>query len=964
MRADRPSAHSLRIAGLYAAFAATWILFSDQAVAWLFRDPAALTTAATVKGWFFVAVTATLLFVTVRRQLTEVERIATAHREAEERYRFLADNVADVLWVYDLQTQRFTYVSPSIEKLRGYTPEEVMARPLAHALTPASLAFVNAELPRRFEAFQAGDPTALTRTYDIEQIRRDGSSVWTEVVTTYRRNERGGIDMIGTTRDISERRRVQQSLRENEARLHRAEEISGLGHWTANLTSGELIASAGAQRIYGLTDGRLPFATVKELPLPEYRARLDAAMEALIERDQPYDVEFRIRRSTDGQFVDIHSLAEYDRGNRVVFGTIQDITERKLELAQLASSEAKFRTLVSNAPVVLFQIGADGRFRISEGKGLEKLGLKPGQVVGHSAYDVYRDAPLVCDQIRRALAGNIVQESLPLGELSYDIVYHPLRDAGGVVTDIIGLAVDVTERRRAEELLRLGNAALAAAANAIALTDRAGRIVWINPAFTALTGYGSEESLGRTLGQLLNSGKHDRDFFRELWDTILAGQPWRGEMSNRRKDGTLYTEEQTITPVRNQRGEIANFVAIKQDVTGRKALEAQVLRSQRLESVGRLAGGIAHDLNNILVPVLMAPTVLRDAITDPSVLPVLDAVETSAKRGASIIRQLLTFSRGGAAEGEKVLVQLRHIVRDMVMIMRETFPKNIVVHSELAADPWLIEADATQLHQVLMNLCVNARDALPAGGTITLGLENTVLSEDFIAGTPGAAAGPHVLLTVADTGTGIAPEHLDKVFDPFFTTKEVGKGTGLGLSTVLGIVRGHHGFVQISSQLGRGTQFRVFLPASPSGAEAAAPAPDAPLARGRGELILLVDDEENVRKVTRRILERNGYRVVAADDGAEGFAWFQQHRREVAIVITDLLMPVMDGPTLIHALREIEPAVRIVAISGHEGDALQRLNPARDVSAFLSKPFAAATLLQTLHDVLGRPKELAPPTVN
>jgi len=956
MRADSPAAHSLRIAALYAVFAALWILFSDQAAALLFPDPAVLTTVATIKGWFFVAVTANLLFILVRRQLTLVDRAAAAQRAIEQRYRLLAENVGDVLWVLDLQAQRFTYVSPSVEKLRGYTPEEVLAQPMQHALTSASLAQLRDTIRLRLQAFEAGDSSAVTRTDDIEQTCKNGSTVWTEVVTTYRRNDRGGIDVVGISRDISQRRRAQSSLRESESRLRRAEEVAGLGHWTAHLDSGDLVASLGAQQIYGLPGGQLRFATVRDLPLPEYRARLDEAMRSLVEEGRPYDVEFKIRRPSDGQVIDIHSLAEYDRTSRVVFGTIQDITERNQVLAQVAASEAKFRTLVSNAPVVLFQIGADGLFRMSEGKGLEKLGLKPGQVVGVSAFEVYRDAPVVCDQIRRALAGAIVQESVLLGAQSFDIVYHPMRNASGVVTDIIGLALDVSERKRAEELLRLGNAALAAAANSIAITDRAGRIVWVNPAFTTLTGYATEETAGRTLGQLLSSGKHDRDFFRELWDTILTGQPWHGEMTNRRKDGSLYTEEQTITPVRDERGEIAHFVAIKQDVTVRKALEVQILRSQRLESVGRLAGGIAHDLNNILVPVLMAPTILRDAITDPAVLPVLDAVENSAKRGASIIRQLLTFSRGGVTEGERVLAQVRHIVRDMVMIMRETFPKNIIVHAELAADPWLIEADATQLHQVLMNLCVNARDALPAGGTITLGLENADLSAEFVAGTPGAVPGPHVLLTVTDTGTGIAPEHLDKVFDPFFTTKEVGKGTGLGLSTVLGIVRGHHGFVQISSQLGHGTQFRIYLPASPTAAETTAEATastaNTPLPRGQGELILLVDDEENVRKITRRILERQGYRVVVADDGAEGFAWFQQHRREISVVITDLLMPVMDGPTLIHALRELEPSVRIVAISGHEGDALQRLDPAKDVSAFLSKPFVAATLLQTLRDVL------------
>ncbi len=269
-------------------------------------------------------------------------------------------------------------------------------------------------------------------------------------------------------------------------------------------------------------------------------------------------------------------------------------------------------------------------------------------------------------------------------------------------------------------------------------------------------------------------------------------------MTNRRKDGSYYTEEMTITPVRDQHGEIGHFIAIKQDITEKKKLQAQLLRTQRLESVGRLASGVAHDLNNILAPMLMVPPLLREALQDPESRSLVDLIETNAQRGSEIIKQLLTFGRG--VDSERMPVQLRSLALDMAGIIRETFPKNITARRETPTETWLVKGDATQLHQILMNLCVNARDAMPEGGTLTVKLENHEIDESCARLIPGARPGRYVCLSVADTGLGIAPEHLDKIYDPFFTTKEPGKGTGLGLATVRGIVQSHGGFIQIQSQ--------------------------------------------------------------------------------------------------------------------------------------------------------------------
>jgi PAS domain S-box-containing protein len=1097
MRAGPPPKHSLRIAVLYAALGSIWILFSDRAALFLFPDPRTCALVNTIKGWGFIAVTASLLYFLIRRQLIATEEAAAAraaaevarsraedqqalareaataaaqrlavatraarlgtweldiatgrlqcdeqmhalfritpgeranrvedweqsihpedragnhllfrsaleggddyhtqfrilwpdgqcrHLEAhalvlrdahdrplrvigvnwdttervltERRIRLLAEHARDVLWSIDPVTRRYTYLSPSVEQLTGYSPAEMLNRSLAQCLTPASLALAEELLPLRLEAFLAGDPSAGSETHELEHFRRDGSTIWIEIATAFVRTDSGGVELIGVSRDISRRHAAEQALRTSASHLRRAEEIAGIGHWSLHVDTGRVEASPGAARIYGEPPGESwPFTFVQSCALPEYRKDLDEAMRALIAERRPYDMVFRIRQTRSGAIVAIHSRAEYDPATRVVFGTLQDITEREQTLAALRASEAKFRILVGNAPVVLFQIGADGAFRMSEGSGLAKLGLRPGEVVGQSAFEVYREHPAICAQIRAALGGQPTQAHIKIGESWFEIFYNPMVDSSGAVTDIVGLAIDITTRKLAEARLRLESAALSAAALAIAITDSRGLIEWVNPAFTTLTGYTAEEAVGHNLGKLVQAGQLSQEFYNQLWTTILAGQTWHGELVNRHKDGTLVPEEQTITPVRDEDGTIAHFIAIKQDITERRRLQEQSLRSQRLESVGRLAGGIAHDLNNILAPVLMAPSILRESITDEAGREILDAVEISANRGAAIIRQLLTFSRGGTP-GEREPVQLRLIVRDMVAIIRETFPKNLVTRTDIHSDPWLVEADATQLHQVLLNLCVNSRDAMPAGGTLTIALENVELDEAAVAGHADSAPGPHVLLGVFDTGHGIAPEHLDKVFDPFFTTKEVGKGTGLGLATVLGIVHGHRGFVEVRSRPGTGTQVRIYLPAAATDA-ITPPTTTADLPpRGHGELILVVDDEENVRRITRRILERHGYRVIVAADGAEALARYQQHRATIRLVLTDLLMPFMDGATLVRAIHEIDPAARILAVSGHAAheDPLQ-VGP--DVVGFLAKPYLRPALLATIGEALASAK--------
>jgi PAS domain S-box-containing protein len=526
-------------------------------------------------------------------------------------------------------------------------------------------------------------------------------------------------------------------------------------------------------------------------------------------------------------------------------------------------------------------------------------------------------------------------------------LYCPEKEHFVAVFDVI------TERKQKEARLRLQSGALEAAANAIVITDSKGLIEWVNAAFTTITGYSVAEAIGKT-PSLLKSGKHDEKFYRNLWEIVSTGKVWHGEIINRRKDGTLYTEEMTITPMKDSRGGVTHFIAVKQDITARKLLEAQFLRAQRMESVGTLAGGIAHDLNNVLGPILMIAEALKSQVTDVQGRKWLHVLEDSAQHGADLVRQVLAFARG--VDGKRILLNPVNILNEIQDMIRDTFPKNIDFSYDPRRGVWTVTGDPTQLHQVFTNLCVNARDAMPNGGALKVTIENVVLDQMYADMNPEAKLGDYVMVTVADTGSGIPADIRDKIFEPFFTTKEIGKGTGLGLSTTVGILRSHGGFIRVYSEMGKGTTFKAYLPATTTsnGVEDVAVVKN-PLPRGNGELLLVVDDEERMRTVVQGTLEQFGYRVLLAANGAEAVALYAQHREQIAIVLTDMAMPVMDGPATIVALKSMNPNLKIIGSSGLPSDGDVAKAAVAGVKHFVPKPYTAETLLKILAEALRGP---------
>lgn len=891
----------------------------------------------------------------------ELEQINQTLRVSEERLRLLVEGAKDyAITMLDAEGRVVSW-NPGAERIHGWAAAEATGQSFA-AFYPVEE--VSSGRPRRDLEQALREGRAELEGW---RVRKDGSRFWASTSLATLRDAGGSVrGVVSVVCDHTERHQAQRALEESESRLggiiHSM--MDGIVAMDADLRitlvnpAAEHMFRCVASEVVGLPFDRLVPERLRVMVggiISQFSLAQDNGMTS------GNLSNFRGLRADGEEFVLEASISGgMAEGRRIYTAILRDVTARREAESQLRQSEERFRQVVENLSEVFWMREIEGGRLLYLSPSFETLWGLPCQSL-YDAPNSWIDAVHPADRVRVLQASLVKQERGDYEEV-YRIVRpdradrwvreraFPIRDSGGKVYRLAGVMEDITRSKRADEQMQLQSAALEAAADAIVIMDREGKVEWVNPAFTEATGYSIQEALGRNPFELLQSNQQEPGFNESLWSTLRGGTAWRGEVVSLRKDGSLFTGLTTITPLRANREEITHFIAIKQDISEKKRLEAQLLQTQRLESVGRLASGIAHDLNNILVPMMMSPDALRSGLTDPALLGLVDTIESGAKRGAAIIRQLLAFSRGAA--GDRNPMYLGMVVEEMMKIVHETFPKNITPRLRLGSGIWPVNADATQLHQVLMNLCVNAKDAMPEGGTLVIALENKQLDEVFSHLSPGSKVGRYVVVTVGDTGKGIDPQFTDKIFDPFFTTKPAGQGTGLGLSTVLGIVKSHGGFIQLDSKPGVGTNFMVYLPACELPGDTLPRAELPALPQGRGELILLVDDEDGVRRVARRTLERYGYVVIEAADGAEGVMKFAAQRKEIAAVVTDIMMPHMDGQNFIRALRHSSTTTPIIAISGHLSETGLTGDAGKEVQAFLPKPFSAAVLLETLQRVL------------
>ncbi len=631
---------------------------------------------------------------------------------------------------------------------------------------------------------------------------------------------------------------------------------------------------------------------------------------------------------------------------------MRDITERVSAEGKLRSQEEQYRSLFKDNPSAMWvhELKSERLVAVNDAA-MVQYGYSRDEMAGLTLVDVWPDV------VGEDLAAQVKRHGAPSGYSG--TVQHRRKDGSSMTVEVyctpityngiearMAVLFDITERERAEAQRRLQASMIDLAHDAIVLRDLDNRVELWNRGAENLYGWTAEEVKGRRLEDFLYP---DLELLLIAKQNVLRHGEWTGELKHLCKDGRSVTVRSRWTLLESDAGKPRSILAINTDITEQKLLETQFMRAQRLESIGTLASGVAHDLNNILSPILMSVPLLRTPLSDEGREKILSLVEQSAERGAAVVKQVLTFARG--ADGEKVLVQPAYLVKEIAQIAEGTFPNNITVRSHCADDLWLISGDATELHQVLLNLCVNARDAMPEGGSLSIKAENFEIDAHYASMMPGAQAGPHVRLTVSDTGTGIPPLVIEKIFDPFFTTKQEGKGTGLGLSTALGIVKDHGGVLNVDSTA-KGTTFHVFLPAAPGAHQASAAADPADLPRGQGETILIVDEESAIRDIAQALLAHSGYIVLTADDGPAALAIFARRSAEIRLVMTDFAMPLMSGMTLARALRKMDASTKIVISTGRDEDCNSAEAKSIGIEATLAKPYTQEKLLRTLDRLL------------
>lgn len=629
----------------------------------------------------------------------------------------------------------------------------------------------------------------------------------------------------------------------------------------------------------------------------------------------------------------------------------QEIEERNRAEEALRDSERQYRNLVDNALVGVYKTDLEGNIiYVNEAliKTMEFESLEDMKSVGVLArYSNLEDRDIFIETLKRK------------GKID-DFEVNLLTKSGAVKNVIItgvlegdsisGMILDITERKQAvEERIRLATA-VDQAAESVIISDKRGNIQYVNPAFERLSGFTKNDIVGRNF-RVLKSDAHDEDFYREMYRTISSGEGWAGQISNRMKDGSLRQFETTISPIRDDSGAIVNFVSVNRDVTQEEALEAQLLQAQKMEAVGTLAGGIAHDFNNLLQVIQGYSEVLLHGVNDDSShQEALQKIHRSAKRGAELTEQLLTFSR--KVQSERRPLDLNQEVEQVKNLLERTIPKMIEIELHLDETPAIVSADPVQVEQALMNLAVNAMDAMPEGGKITIETTRAILDEVFCKTHLGARPGEYVLLTISDTGHGMNKEILEHVFEPFYTTKEVGKGTGLGLAMVYGIVKTHEGYILCYSEVDSGTTFKIYLPALVQSGHWSEAGEGEDRPKGGDETIMLVDDEEYIRELGVELLSDVGYEVLTATDGEGALELYRKEQKRIDLVILDLVIPGMGGKKCYEEILKIDPQAKILIVSGYSVNGPGQEAMKAGARGFVGKPFDVYNILTTIRNIL------------
>jgi PAS domain S-box-containing protein len=905
----------------------------------------------------------TMGVLSVSTDVTERKVIEEALKESEERYRLISSAAFDYIFstrVGDDGKLHHNWVAGAFEEITGYSYEEYVEHGGWRAsVYPDDYGQDDHDL----EMLKSNQKTIT----EIRTINKKGGILWVRVyaypIWDAERHQLSGI--YGAVQDITERKQAEEALRESEEKFRYVFDSSPMGKSITFLT-GEIHVSKAFSNMLGYSMEEMNNRRWPQITHPDDIALSQAQVDSVLSGEQ--DVARFTKRyfHTNGAVVwaDVSLVCRRDAEGRPLYllTTVNDITEHRRAEEALRESEDRFRSLYENTTLGLYRTTPEGKILLANPALVKMLGYS--SLEGLTLKDLEGEGFAIPDD-RKKFLDLIEKEGMVSGlesawkDRQGKTIYvresaRAIRDARGKILYYDGTVEDVTERKKAENALieseqqfRLISENVA---DMIVVLDLEGKRIYNSPSYREILG--DPESLKGT-DSFREIHPDDREMIKKLFmETASTGIGHQIEYRLVGKDNSVHFIESVGSVIRDVSGKITNVIVVGRDVTEKKRLEQQYFRAQRLESLGTLASGVAHDLNNVLGPIVLAIEVLKNYNTDETALTILDTLATSARRGADIVKQILGFARG--MEGERTVLQPRHLVKETVRIISETFPKNIAIKADLPKETWTITGDSTQVGQVVLNLCVNARDAMPFGGTLSISIENTVIDDLYSRIHVDAKPGKYVMIKVEDTGSGISPEVLDRMFEPFYTTKERGKGTGLGLSTVHAIVKSHRGFIIVDSELGKGTTFKVHFPTEETAMADKILESHRTVFRGNGELLLVIDDEESILEITRQTLEAFNYSVITAKDGLEGIEMYKLHANEIALVITDMMMPNLDGYQTIHILRSLNKQVKIIGSSGLASDGYTHPGLTAKPDEFIMKPYNADKLLGTIAKLLKR----------
>ncbi|WP_051305516.1 hybrid sensor histidine kinase/response regulator [Desulfogranum mediterraneum] len=858
---------------------------------------------------------------------------------------------------------RISSLNPLARQLTGWSTAQALGRPLAEVFQLLQPSSDQAPPPQLPQALAQGSGLQLN---DLLLLQATGERLVITASASPLEDEQGQPSgMVLVFREQRAAYQVQQALEDNQRTLATLmSNLPGMAYrcrlepgWTMEFVS------KGCLPLTGYSAQELSFSSTVsfgELIHPEDRQGVWEGVTRAVAAHQPFQLEYRIS-CADGRekWVWEQGQGVFAPGTdepRHLEGFITDITALK----KADETRQLHELILSSTDDLMSFVDNNHVYRFVNDAYLKAFGLKREQILDHSVEElvgpeVYHE--IIKPKLDRALKGELVRYETSIdfpdiGPRIQSISYHPFTNAQGETRGVVVVSNDVTSIKQATAEKDRLMSAIEQASEVIMITDSQGVIQYVNPAFSRLTGYSRAEAIGTT-PNLLKSGAHHPDYYQDLWQTLLAGRTWEGHFSNRKKDGTIFEEEATISPVKNSQGLITNFVAVKRDVTRERALEEQLRQATKMEAIGTLTGGIAHDFNNILAVIIGYAELIQMRVPPESATNRnLEHLLNAGARATDLVQQLLTFSRQTDHSSQEIPGHL--LVRESIKMLRATLPSSIRIEEDLP-DCGTVRANPTNIQQIVLNLCTNAVQSMADDkGDLRIRLRRQQLNAADIPPGQEALPGPFMVLTVEDSGAGIAPQDMARIFEPYFTTKPIGKGTGLGLSVVHGLVSDCKGFISVESRLKQGTTFHVFLPAgSGEGVPASRlPVQLVPEQSASPQTILLVDDEEMLVTINQLRLEKAGYLVEAFTRPTEALSAFHREPERFSLLITDQTMPEMGGLELSQAMLAIKPSLPIILCTGYSATVSPELALQAGVQQYLCKPLNTSELLTAVQKAL------------